>query len=253
MIYSDIADQIVRIAQAAGEKILEIGPPLDITYKQDHSPVTEADAMANAYIVQQLLLLTPDIPIIAEENQEGDNRLKQGCRRFWLVDPLDGTKGFITGGSEYTVNIALVENNQPTGGVIYAPVGKRSYFTAQDGRAYKQIQSKTRELIKARSIPEEGKTVLTSTLHASGKTSQFINSQPAIAHVRPLSSSIKFCLIAEGKADLYPRFGKTMEWDTAAGHAIILAAGGTVETLDGQCLVYGKENFINPGFIVRGL
>jgi 3'(2'), 5'-bisphosphate nucleotidase len=211
--------------------------------------VTEADIAANHYIVEQLSKLTPDIPVIAEENTASDNVLKHTHECFWLVDPLDGTRAFIRGESEYTVNIALIKNDMPIGGTISAPVGERGYFTGSDGKAYKQIANGATELITMRSIPPQGMTVLTSMLHYDGKTRAFINNLPKVTSIVPFSSSIKFCMIAEGKGDIYPRFGKTMEWDTAAGHALMLAAGGQVVTEDYMPLRYRKKGFVNPNFI----
>ena len=250
MMYHTIAHQVLAIAQEAGKRILAIGYNSPVMYKSDRSPVTAADAEANAYIVAALRALTPDIPVIAEENTAEENQLIDGTPQFWLVDPLDGTRGFIRGESEYTVNIALIENNQPIGGVIYAPVGDRSYFTA-DQNAYKQIGNIC-QVIHARPIPSDGITVIASSSHYDQQTREFMDKLDDVRHVTHCPSSIKFCHIAEGSADLYPRFGKTMEWDTAAGHAIILAAGGGVTTPEGDSLRYRKKDFINPPFIVTG-
>lgn len=252
MIYSSIAEQVLSIAKGAGQKILQIGVPKQIISKQDCSPVTEADIVANRYIVQALMQLTPNIPIIAEENTEVENQLIKESPYFWLVDPLDGTRGFIRGESEYTVNIALIKKKHPIGGVIYVPVTDTAYFTRGNHKAYKQIGHQQKQIITTRTVPVCGMTVLSSMLSMGGKTSQFIDHLSMVSEVKKLSSSLKFCMIAEGSADIYPRFGRTMEWDTAAGQAIIEAAGGSVKTLEGVTLTYGKPGFINGTFIARG-
>lgn len=250
--YTRYADSIRAIAEEAGKKILHIGPPAVIPErKPDRSPVTEADKMANRYIVEALRALTPHISVVAEENTPAENALCQEERLFWLVDPLDGTRGFIKGRSEYTVNIALIHEGKPIGGAVYAPVGDRSYFTATDGKAYSCI-GQVQTLLRVRTVPIEGMHVVLSAQHPDKATMEFVSTLDNVFDITHCSSSIKFCMIAAGAADIYPRLGPTMEWDTAAGHALVLAAGGSVSALDGSPLCYGKKDFLNPAFTVRG-
>ncbi|MEQ1704511.1 MAG: 3'(2'),5'-bisphosphate nucleotidase CysQ [Rickettsiales bacterium] len=216
--------------------------------KSDNSPVTEADIAANKYIIEKLTAIAPHIPIIAEEDEIlGSSEHK----RFFLVDPLDGTRSFVRGEPEFTVNIALIENNLPVFGVIYCPPQDILYFGMVGDNAYKQIGGNTPEIIKTRKFPDDGLTVVRSRSHPSKATNAYLETLN-IKEVISGSSSVKFCMVAEGSADIYPRFGRTMEWDTAAGHAILNAAGGRVETADGKPFLYGKEGFENPAFIGFG-
>lgn len=249
MPYTPYADQLIHIARRAGEIIMEYyKQPLDVQHKDDASPVTAADLAANRYIVQELTTLTPHIPIISEENTATDNEAVLGNRLFWLVDPLDGTKSFIKRTGEFTVNIALIEEGKPVGGVVYVPVQDNCYATGVDGKAYKNEH----EMIHVRTPPTEGLIVIASHSHRSPETDAYIATLK-VASLLSASSSLKFCLVAEGKADVYPRFGRTMEWDTAAGHAVLLAAGGRVDQLDGTALSYGKSSLDNPHFIAKGM
>ncbi len=216
--------------------------------KSDNSPVTEADVAANQYITKKLAALCPDIPIIAEEDEVlGSSE----HRRFFLVDPLDGTRSFVRGEPEFTVNIALIEDGKPVFGVIYCPPQDILYFGMVGDKAYKQTGNDKPQVIKTRHAPDDGLTVVRSRSHPSKATNDYLET----LNVKELisgSSSVKFCLVAEGSADIYPRFGRTMEWDTAAGHAILNAAGGRVETADGKPFLYGKAGFENPAFIAFG-
>ncbi|MGE0754185.1 MAG: 3'(2'),5'-bisphosphate nucleotidase CysQ [Alphaproteobacteria bacterium] len=240
-------DSLGAIAIDAGTLILRYWQQnFEAMAKDENSPVTEADIVANHHICAALAELTPHIPIVAEEN---DSQPQTGAT-FWLVDPLDGTRSFVRGEDEFTVNIGLVQNGRPMLGVIYVPVLKTLYYGAEGLGAFIQ-QGDSKELIRARTAPEDGLTVVRSKSHMSKRTEEFLRSMK-IREVLPGSSSVKFCLVAEGSADIYPRLGRTMEWDTAAGHAILNAAGGHVKTEDGGELVYGKPGFENPGFIAYG-
>lgn len=213
--------------------------------KSDDSPVTEADIAANQYITEKLAKIAPEIPIIAEEDE-----VLGSCehKKFFLVDPLDGTRSFVRGEPEFTVNIGLIENNLPIFGVIYCPPQDILYFGMVGGNAYKQVGDGKPELIRVRPKPDAGLTVVRSHSHPSKTTNDYLKT----LHINEIisgSSSVKFCMVAEGSADIYPRFGRTMEWDTAAGHAILQAAGGRVETADGNPFLYGKKGFENPAFI----
>lgn len=238
-----------QIAVRAGEIIMPyFQKEHGARQKADHSPVTDADVAANTLITEALLQLAPQIPVIAEEDK---NPLSEGHELFWLVDPLDGTRSFVRGEPEFTVNIGLIQHGKPVLGVIYAPPQQMLYFGEVGGKAMRTHAGEEARMIQARPRPEEGITVVKSKSHPSAATTEYL-SQYNVKELVPGSSSIKFCTVAEGNADLYPRFGRTMEWDTAAGHAILLAAGGRVETIDGQALSYGKPGYENPAFIGFG-
>jgi 3'(2'), 5'-bisphosphate nucleotidase len=243
------------IARRAGTVILEhYHGHRSARTKADDSPVTAADEAAEAIIVPALKELLPGVPIIAEEaaalsglpSSEGFAE-----RRFWLVDPLDGTKEFLSGNGEFTVNIALIEAGRPLLGVVHAPTLDTCYAGGPDG-ATRQQGSGPPQPIAARRQPADGAIVLASRSHGAGQQlDAFLANEKVLEH-RIAGSSLKFCLVAEGIADLYPRFGRTMEWDTAAAHAVLAAAGGQVTTLDGRELGYGKPGFDNPHFVARG-
>ncbi len=251
--YAPHADAIKQIAIEAGALILTFyRGELQIEMKDDASPVTIADKTANDYIVEKLAVLTPSIPVVSEENSEPENFVASKAERFWLVDPLDGTKSFIKKEDQFTVNIALIEAGVPVGGVVYVPAQSVCYFTGKDGKAYKQEDGKAAHIIAVRATPKVGATVVASKSHRTEETDLFIDRLPKVHEIVSSASSIKFCLVAEGVADVYPRFGRTMEWDTGAGHAVVLAAGGTVENSDETPLTYGKDGLDNPFFIVWG-
>lgn len=218
-----------------------------VHFKQDTSPVTEADLAANDFIVNALRQRFPSIPVVSEESAETHHYAKLPL--FWLVDPLDGTKGFIKGKGQFTVNIGLIENGIPIAGVISIPVEETLYYAGMQQPAYRQKKAGLPEEITVRPAPKEGLTIISSHSHRTPETDHYIQSLPKIAAVTSAASSLKFCRIAEGLGDVYPRFGRTMEWDTAAGHAILKAAGGEVYTEDGTPLTYGKPGFENPNFI----
>lgn len=242
---------IVQLAERAGEVVLEhYEHGTEVRDKADASPVTAADEAAEATILAGLAELTPEIPVVAEERVASGAVTELGDGPFWLVDPLDGTKEFLSRNGEFTVNIALVEDRRPVLGVVLAPardlvwwgrVGNGA-FTRQDGEARR---------IAARPRLETGLVAVASRSHRDPETDAFLERE-GVSTTISAGSSLKFCLVAEGEADLYPRFGPTMEWDTAAGHAIVLAAGGRMTTADGEPFLYRKPGFKNPGFIVRG-
>lgn len=251
--YAPHAEAVKSIAIDAGALILKYyRGELQVEIKEDDSPVTIADKKANDFIVEKLNALTPTIPVVSEENEELVNVAASKSERFWLVDPLDGTKSFIKKQDQFTVNIALIEKGMPIGGVVYVPAQGICYFTAEDGKSYKQADGETARQIAVRAIPEAGATVVASKSHRTEETDLFIDRLPKVHEIVSSASSIKFCLVAEGAADVYPRFGRTMEWDTGAGHAVVLAAGGVVEKSDGSVLNYGKDGLDNPYFIVWG-
>lgn len=222
---------------------------IEVMTKQDESPVTAADLAANKYIVESLQKLSPDIAIVSEENTGQENEKAKKAGLFWLVDPLDGTKSYIKKTGEFTVNIALIKDGVAIGGAIFVPAQNKGYFVAEDGNSYKQEKDGLPTEIRVRPIPEEGVTVVASASHRTKETDDFIKKLDKVANIVSASSSLKLCLIAEGKADIYPRFGRTMEWDIAAGHAILSAAGGLIKNADGSKFVYGKDDLANPYFI----
>ena len=249
---SELLELVRAAATSAGVAILEIyARPFAVQQKADATPVTRADELAEAVILERLRGATPQIPIVAEELAAAGGLPAAAPRRFWLVDPLDGTKEFIRGNGEFTVNIALVEQGRPVLGVVHAPALGVTYWAA-DGRAARQRGSEPPSAIAARPVPVVGAIVVHSRSHADeAALAAFIQTVPG-AERRISGSSIKFCLLAAGEADIYPRFGRTMEWDTAAGQAVLEAAGGQVTTLDGTPLRYGKPGFVNPDFMARG-
>lgn len=239
-------------ALAAGAPIMKVyAEPFTVEQKPDASPVTEADRRAEAIIVARLRQIAPDIPIIAEELAAAEHLPAAAPARFWLVDPLDGTKEFIRRNGEFTVNIALIEADRPMLGVVHAPAQGVTYW-ASDGAAWRQRSGSAPERIAARLAPTRGAIVVHSRSHGDERACADYIAQFPEAERQICGSSIKFCLIAAGEADVYPRFGRTMEWDTAAGQAILEAAGGSVTALDGAPLRYGKPGFENPDFIARG-
>lgn len=248
-----LLDQITPLAEQAGEKIMTFYKgDMDVRTKGDSSPVTAADEAAEKIINSALRTLTPDIPIVAEEEMSGGGTVDVSGGRFWLVDPLDGTKEFVAHRDEFTVNIALIENGVPVLGVVSAPALDVIYSGAGPGRAAVRRGSGPSEAISARVRPEAGAVVTASRSHSDMEKIQALMDQQSIDTMKISGSSVKFCLVAEGVADIYPRYGPTREWDTAAGHAVLLAAGGSVRTLDGKEMEYGKENFLNGEFIARG-
>jgi len=255
-------DTLETLALAAGKAILAVysaGP--NVSYKNDSSPVTEADERAEAIILEGLGKAFPDIPVVAEEATAAGNVPDVSGKRFFLVDPLDGTKEFINRRDDFTVNIALIENGVPVAGIVYAPARKVAY-TGLNGAAQKLVIADdltvvTREKIGCRTRGET-LTAVASRSHNSPETEAFLTEQ-GISQTTSVGSSLKFCLVAEGSADVYPRFGRTMEWDTAAGDAVLRAAGGATLNPDGSDFLYGKtaqatdSDFANGYFIAWGV
>jgi len=245
--------EIRNVAHRAGEEILKYyRGDYAVRRKEDESPVTVADEAAEAIILAALRELTPDIPIIAEEESAAGRQDDVNGGRFWLVDPLDGTKEFIAHRDEFTVNIALVEDGRPVMGVVYAPALGVTYAAAGPDSATVERNGQPPRPISARTMPADGAVAVGSRSHGDKDKMQKLAEEINITDVKVAGSSIKFCLVAEAEADIYPRYGHTHEWDTAAGHAVLRAAGGSVCTLDGQELVYGKPHYLNPEFIARG-
>jgi 3'(2'), 5'-bisphosphate nucleotidase len=250
---AELLAAITDIAVRAGEVIMEIyRRDFEIREKSDASPVTEADEAAERLIAAELRRMTPDIPVIAEEEVAAGRNERPG-ERFWLVDPLDGTKEFISRNGEFTVNIALIEGEAPVLGVVYAPALGTIYAGAEPGTATMARDGGAAQPISARNVPADGAVIVSSRSHGDAdRLSQFTGDMK-VADMRPAGSSLKFCLVAAGEADIYPRLGPTCEWDTAAGHAVLRAAGGSVRRTDGSPFVYGKSGWRNPEFVARGL
>jgi 3'(2'), 5'-bisphosphate nucleotidase len=243
--------QVRPIAEAAGHATMQFYGKVEAVAKADGSPVTAADQAAEDIILPALRALTPDIPVVSEEEASKGPTPEVTGARFWLVDPLDGTKEFISGNGEFTVNIALIENGHPILGVVVIPARGETYAGAGPGTAVLADSTGERS-IAVRTPPEAGLTVVGSRSHGDASAmDQFLAGVP-VAEFRPAGSSLKLCLIAKGEADLYPRLGTTMEWDIAAGHAVLAAAGGRVETVDAAPFTYGKKDFRNPHFAAYG-
>ena len=246
-----LVDPIRKLALSAGEVILEIYGSDDpgTREKADRTPVTEADVRAEAVILRGLAEISPDVPVVAEESVAAGRAPAALGAAFWLVDPLDGTKEFLSHNGEFTVNIALVSEGVPVLGVVHLPAVGLTYVGAP-GLAERSDGGTARPLGVV-PVPDDGYRALVSRSHLDPETERWLEGLDVGSYVQA-GSSLKFCRIAEGAADVYPRFGRTMEWDIAAGHAVLLAAGGGVRTPSGRPLVYGKPGFANPPFVAYG-
>ncbi len=260
----DLAKLLTPVASRAGAAILEFyGRPVEVNPKADDSPVTEADRRAEEIIVEALARHWPQTPVIAEEATAAGAHHESEHRRFFLVDPLDGTREFIKQLDDFTVNIALIEDGVPRFGLVYAPARKLLYLTLgpdhaiestlESGTSGSGAEAGTEQRLKVRPVPEAGLVAVTSRSHLNHETEEFLG-KLLIAGRTDAGSSLKFALVARGDADVYPRLAPTMEWDTAAGHAVLAAAGGSVVTENGDALTYGHADrgFRNPGFIAWG-
>ena len=242
-------EQICQLAREAGDAIMQVyndAAPLDVSHKSDDSPVTAADIAAHQVIVNGLAQLSPEVPVLSEEDPPAWE-VRQHWQRYWLVDPLDGTKEFIKRNGEFTVNIALIDAGKPVLGVVYAPALGVMYSVAE-GKAWKE-EGGHREQIHARDARPP--LVVVSRSHGDDDEMKQYLKQLGEHQTVATGSSLKFCLVAEGKAQLYPRFGPTNIWDTGAGHAVAMAAGAHVHDWQGKTLDYApRESFLNPGFRV---
>ena len=245
----DLACRAVREASVA---ILDVyGSEIAVRRKDDRTPVTLADERAEAIILKLLRAEAPDIPVIAEEETAAKGA-GAAPQRFWLVDPLDGTREFIQRNGEFTVNVGLIANGRPVLGAVLLPVGAVLYAGCGPGTATRAVGDGAPQPIAARRAPATGAIVAHSRSHGDeSKIAAYVATLPDATR-RVMGSSAKFCLLAAGEADYYPRFGTTMEWDTAAGQAVLEAAGGRVLTLEGAPLAYGKPDYRNPDFIATG-
>lgn len=252
-----LVEKIRECAEKAGEEMLRIyEQDFSVEYKSDKSPVTLADQKANEIIVSFLQTNFPDIPIISEESPIADFSQRQSWQRLWLIDPLDGTKEFIKRNGEFTVNIALIENGEPIFGLIYAPALNEMYYGEKGIGSFKLVNGEWQRLKRKKHYSELDKVVVaTSRSHQSYEVNTFIKRllrKGQKVSTCEIGSSLKLCLVADGAADVYPRYGETMEWDIAAGHAIVRFAGGNVFQMGGKNeLVYNKEDLKNPYFIAE--
>ena len=254
MNYDDLIPVIRKLALEAGDKIMEIygQDDFDVKSKSDDSPVTAADEAADALISAGLRAAFPDVMLVTEEQAATHTTTGD---TFLIVDPLDGTKEFVHRRGDFTVNIALVEGGVPTRGVVYAPAKGRMFFTQADGQSVEETGALDKDAVgdvtpmRVADSDNAALLVVASKSHRDQATDDYIG-QYAVKDMTSAGSSLKFCLVATGEADLYPRLGRTMEWDTAAGHAVLTGAGGHVVRFDDHTpLVYGKEDFANPFFI----
>lgn len=248
----DLMKQVAGITRRAGAEILKIyATDFDVELKGDDSPVTAADKAAEAVILPALNSELPMIfPIISEESASGGDIPDITGTPFWLVDPLDGTREFISRNGDFTVNIGLIENGTPILGAVYAPAHDTTYIGGQPG-AFMDVGGTGYKPVSCRPFPDTGLTALVSRSHRSPETDTYLR-KFNIADDISAGSSLKFCRVAEGLADLYPRLGRTMEWDTAAAHGVLKYAGGHVDTLEGSPLIYGKDGLDNPHFVAYG-
>ena len=247
--------EIVNISVDAGEVILNYyNKNVDVIYKDDESPLTKADLASHKIITDSIKKITPDIPILSEE-EFIDWKIRKKWKKYWLIDPLDGTKEFIKKNDEFTVNIALIENNRPTLGVIYTPALNELFYSIKNFGSYKILTKKKLNTLKeAKRISINKKKsnkikIVGSRSHSNPILEKWVNKNFNEFDILQKGSSLKFCLIAEGSADIYPRFGPTSEWDIAAGHIILEEAGGKLKSIDNKEILYNeKENILNPEF-----
>jgi 3'(2'), 5'-bisphosphate nucleotidase len=242
-----LVDELAVAAREAGEAILElVRRGFEVESKRDSSPVTEADRAAELVILAALAKAAPGVPVVAEE-EVAAGRIPELGDTYFLVDPLDGTKEFVRGGDDYTVNIGLIERGLPTLGVVFAPASARLHGgSVGDGAWVDEGQGKTPIRTRPRG---ELTTAVASKSHLNQATVDYLEAAVGNCGFVSVGSSLKFCILAEGKADIFPRAAPTSEWDTAAGHAVLLAAGGLVDGADGEALRYGKPAFLNRAFV----
>ncbi len=242
---------LTPLIHEAGALVMHVyATDFQVEIKDDESPVTVADQGAEKVIFAGLKRIAPDIPVVGEEAASAGN-IPDVSNRFWLVDPIDGTKEFISRNGEFTVNIALIDHGVPVLGLVLAPALGR-LFTGAAGLGAWVEDLQSRRPIAVRTVPQEGLTVVGSRHHGDDSAVTALLAGRRIAAHTTVGSSLKLCLVAEGAADVYPRFGRTMEWDTAAGDAVLRAAGGAVRTVGGELLRYAKPGFENPDFAAWG-
>jgi len=244
--------EVVAIAAEAGRAIMEIyDGEFAVELKDDRTPLTAADRAAHAIILERLSRLAVALPVLSEESAASERAERHRWPRFWLVDPLDGTREFIKRNGEFTVNIALIDGHRPVAGVVTAPAIGRTYYGAEGLGAFRQVGAGTQP-ISVRRPAANPLRVVGSRSHGTPELDAFLATLGPY-ELKPMGSSLKICLVAEGEADLYPRLGPTSEWDTAAAEAVLLAAGGSMIDLEGQPLTYNaREGLLNPHFLAMG-
>ena len=246
-------DALIEITRAAGSAILEVyGGAFEVETKADDSPLTEADRRAHRIIVDGLQALTPDLPIISEESEPPPFEERRSWQRYWLVDPLDGTKEFVERNGEFTVNIALIDGTEPVLGVVGVPAQGKAYLGDRPRRTAWRHDEGGKTPLHTRGMRGDTVAVVASRRHGTVRLDRYLRGlEDSFRHVDRvhLGSSLKLCVLAEGRADLYPRLGPTSEWDVAAAHAVLAAAGGTVTQMDGSPMRYNKESLLNPDFL----
>jgi 3'(2'), 5'-bisphosphate nucleotidase len=249
---AELVEPVVAIAADAGDEILKVyATNFDVQAKQDESPLTQADLASHRRIVAGLSDLTPDIPIISEEEGLPSFSERAQWRRYWLIDPLDGTKEFVNRNGEFTVNIALIDDHRPVLGIVHVPVMQQTYVGCEGMGAHMRHNGGSQD-IRVAAASSRPVRVVGSRSHRGASLDGFL-ARLGDADMVPMGSSLKFCVVAEGKADIYPRLGPTSEWDTAAAQAVVEQAGGQVLELDGNPLSYNKkEAILNPYFFVIG-
>ena len=246
----DFIEQLIEISKEAGKAILEVyNSNFDYQLKEDLSPLTTADTISHNIICQKLKALTPDIPILSEENSNIPFNIRSSWKQYWLVDPLDGTKEFIKRNGEFTVNIALIENNKPIFGIIHVPVTNETYWGSNIKGSFYTKGNNQKEKLCVEQNNKNPVRIVASRSHPSKMLESFLE-EIGDYEIITKGSSLKFCLIATGSADIYPRFGPTSEWDIAAGDAILLGAYGNIYDLNGNEIKYNiKSSYLNPFFI----
>jgi 3'(2'), 5'-bisphosphate nucleotidase len=249
----ELLDAVLDISRRAGEAILEVyGTDFTVDAKADRSPLTEADLRAHRVIVDGLAALTPDLPVLSEESAAIPYQTRAGWSRYWLVDPLDGTREFVSRNGEFTVNIALIEGHVPDFGVVYAPVKQVAYLGGARHGAWRIEAGKAREPITVQRPLRRPVRVVGSRSHAGDSLQRFLANLGS-SELVSMGSSLKLCLVADGSADVYPRLGPTSEWDTAAAQAVVEGAGGQVTDTQLRRLRYNtKVELLNPHFLVFG-
>ena len=247
-----LIEPLIVLAEKAGERIMEVYQrDFAVETKTDASPLTEADRAAHEQILLRLRELTPTLPVLSEEGGLPDYEHRRQWPLYWLVDPLDGTKEFVKKNGEFTVNVALIKDDQPVLGIVHAPVLKTTYIGNQGDGAWRIIDG-ARTALRTRTLPNGPLTLVVSRSHRGEGIDRLLERLPP-HETRSVGSSLKFCLVAEGQADLYPRFGPTSEWDTAAAQCVVEAAGGRVTQVDLRALTYNaKASLLNPDFLVFG-
>jgi 3'(2'), 5'-bisphosphate nucleotidase len=249
---ADLLPGVLDAVAAASTAILEVYATChDVEYKADESPLTRADRAAHEILARRLAAIAPAIPMLSEEAETNHARAARGeWREFWLVDPLDGTKEFISRNGEFTVNVALIRDHRPVLGVVAAPALGLTYYAAEGAGAFRREAGGAVEAIHVRRAADP--LVVVGSRSHRGDSLDAVLARLGAHELRPMGSALKFCLVAEGSADFYPRLGPTSEWDTAAAQCVVETAGGAVIGLDGRPLVYNKPDILNPFFLVTG-